>query len=212
MFQLFTGHQSAIGISKNQPAKLAAFEAHFDSSAAAPLYLFGWVNEEKQEVELGLAVPKLLSFLTYGDWKQPVVGINSFPPEDRPPINLVFQSYHIMVTIGFLIITISILGIILLLRGKLFTKKWFLTLLVFSVLLPQIANQLGWISAEVGRQPWIVYGLLRTSDVLSKVVTAGQVLFSLILFIVIYSLFFLLFIYLLDKKIKHGPSDVVNEG
>ena len=89
-----------------------------------------------------------------------------------------------------------------------FGKKWFLYILVFSVLLPQIANQLGWISAEVGRQPWIVYGLLRTSDALSKVVEANQVLFSLILFTIIYLLLFILFIYLLNEKIQKGPEEI----
>lgn len=207
LFQLFTGHQSAIGISKNQPAKLAAYEAHYDSSAAAPLYLFGWVDEQKQEVKFGVAVPGLLSYLLYGDTKKEVVGLNSFKPEDRPPVNIVFQAYHFMVAIGFFLIGISILSLIYLRRGKLFETRWLLWILVFSVLGPQIANQIGWIAAEVGRQPWIVYGLLRTSDALSKVVEANQVIFSLILFFVIYFLLFVLFIYLLNEKIQHGPEE-----
>ncbi|KUG26416.1 cytochrome d ubiquinol oxidase subunit i [hydrocarbon metagenome] len=207
LFQLITGHQSAIGVSKNQPAKLAAYEAHFDSSAAAPLYLFGWVDEQKQEVKFGVAVPELLSFLLYGDTKREVTGLNAFNPEDRPPVNIVFQAYHFMVAIGFFLIAISILSLIYLKRNKLFETRWLLWILVFSVLGPQIANQIGWIAAEVGRQPWIVYGLLRTSDALSKVVEANQVIFSLILFFVIYSLLFVLFIYLLNEKIQHGPEE-----
>ena len=206
LFQLFTGHQSAMGVSENQPAKLAAFEAHFDSSAAAPLYLFGWVNEDQQKVRFGLAIPKLLSFLIYGNFNQPVTGLNAFTPEDRPPVNFVFQTYHIMVTIGFLIIGISLLGLFLWWRGNLFKSKLYLYVLIFSVFLPQMANQLGWFSAEVGRQPWIVYGLLRTSDGLSKVVDSGQIWFSLILFFMIYCLLFILFIFLLNEKIKHGPE------
>lgn len=206
LFQLITGHQSAIGVSKNQPAKLAAYEAHFDSSAAAPLYLFGWVDEQKQEVKFGVAVPGLLSFLLYGDTKREVTGLNAFNPEDRPPVNIVFQAYHFMVAIGFFLIAISILSIIYLKRNKLFETRWLLWVLVFSVLGPQIANQIGWIAAEVGRQPWIVYGLLRTSESLSKVVEANQVIFSLVLFFVIYSLLFVLFIYLLNEKIQHGPE------
>ncbi len=207
LFQLFTGHQSAIGVSKNQPAKLAAYEAHFDSSAAAPLYLFGWVDEQKQEVKFGVAVPGLLSYLLYGDTKREITGLNAFNPEDRPPVNIVFQAYHFMVAIGFFLIAISILSLIYLKRNKLFETRWLLWILVFSVLGPQIANQIGWIAAEVGRQPWIVYGLLRTSDALSKVVEANQVIFSLILFFVIYSLLFVLFIYLLNEKIQHGPEE-----
>ena len=206
LFQLFTGHQSAMGVSENQPAKLAAFEAHFDSSAVAPLYLFGWVDEEAQEVKFGIEIPEMLSFLIAGDTEYEVTGLNAFKPEDRPPVNIVFQTYHLMVAIGMGLIGISLLGLFLLWRKKLFESKWFLVILVFSVLLPQAANQLGWISAEVGRQPWIVYGLLRTSDALSKAVSADQVLFSLIMFFLIYALLFVLFLYLLNEKIKKGPE------
>jgi len=208
LFQLFTGHQSSVGVSENQPAKLAAFEAHYDSSAVAPLYLFGWVDDEKQTVKYGVAIPGLLSYLIYGDFDHPVTGLNAYPKDERPPVNLVFQTYHLMVAIGFALIAISLAGLFLLWRGSLFRTKWYLYILVFSVLLPQTANQLGWISAEVGRQPWIVYHLLRTSDALSKVVTEGQIWFSIILFILIYSLLFVLFLYLLNEKIKHGPEPV----
>jgi cytochrome d ubiquinol oxidase subunit I len=208
LFQLFTGHQSAVGISKTQPAKLAAFEAHYDSLAPGDLYLVGWVNDQKQEVNLGIKIPGMLSYLIYGDTQKPVIGINAFKPEDRPPINIVFQSYHLMVAVGFGLIAISVIGVLLIWRGKLFNKRWLLWIFVFSVLGPQIANQLGWISAEVGRQPWIVYELLRTSEGLSKVVDANQVMFSLILFTLIYALLFVLFLYLLNEKIKHGPEEV----
>lgn len=207
LFQLFTGHKSAVGISETQPAKLAAFEAHYDSSAAGDLYLFGWVNDQKQEVNLGIKIPGMLSYLIHGDPDKPVTGLNAFKPEDRPPVNIVFQSYHLMVAIGFFLIGISLLGLILLRKEKIFEMKWLLRFFVIAVLGPQIANQLGWISAEVGRQPWIVYNLLRTSEGLSKVVTANQVLFSLILFTVVYALLFILFLYLLNEKIKHGPED-----
>ncbi len=207
LFQLFSGHQSAVGISKTQPAKLAAFEAHFDSSAAAPLYLFGWVNQKNQEVKFGVAIPGLLSYLIYGDSHKPVTGLNAFNKNDIPPVNIVFQSYHLMVAIGFTLIAISLFSIFLWWRKKLFDHKWFLYVLVFSVLGPQLANQLGWISAEVGRQPWIVYNLLRTSEALSKAVESSQIVFSLILFGLIYLLLFILFIYLLNEKIQHGPED-----
>jgi cytochrome d ubiquinol oxidase subunit I len=206
LFQLFTGHKSAVGISETQPAKLAAFEAHFDSSAAGDLYLFGWVNEEKQEVKFGAKIPGMLSYLVYGDSKKPLIGLNAFKPEDRPPVNIVFQSYHIMVAIGFMLIILGIIAAFSWRSEKLFNKKWLMRIFIFAVLGPQIANQLGWISAEVGRQPWIVYGLLRTSEGLSKVVSAEQVMFSLILFTIIYALLFVLFIYLLNEKIKHGPE------
>lgn len=207
LFQLFTGHRSAVGISETQPAKLAAFEAHYDSSGVGDLYLFGWVNDNKQEVKLGFKIPGMLSYLVHGDSKKPLTGLNAFKPEDRPPVNIVFQSYHLMVAVGFGLIALSLIGIFMLWRGKLFEKRWLLWIFVFSVLGPQVANQLGWISAEVGRQPWIVYNLLRTSEALSKVVTANQVLFSLILFTLVYALLFVLFLYLLNEKIKHGPEE-----
>ena len=206
LFQLFTGHRSAVGISETQPAKLAAFEAHYDSFNVGDLYLFGWVNDSKQEVKFGFKIPGMLSYLIYGDSKKPVTGLNAFKPEDRPPVNIVFQSYHLMVAVGFGLIALSLIGVFMLWRGKLFEKRSLLWIFVFSVLGPQLANQLGWISAEVGRQPWIVYNLLRTSEALSKVVTANQVLFSLILFTLVYFLLFILFIYLLNEKIKHGPE------
>lgn len=207
LFQLITGHQSAVGISKTQPAKLAAFEAHYDSSAVGDLYLFGWVNESKQEVNFGLKIPGMLSYLIYGDAAKPVTGLNSFNKKDIPPINIVFQSYHLMVAIGFLLIGLSMLGLFLWWKNKIQSYRWVLWIFVFSVLGPQFANQLGWISAEVGRQPWIVYGLLRTSEGLSKVVEANQVVFSLIMFSVVYTLLFTLFLYLLNEKIKHGPEE-----
>jgi len=207
LFQLFTGHKSAVGVSENQPAKLAAMEAHYDSSASADLYLFGWVNERDQMVKYGIAIPGMLSFLIYGDTEKPVTGLNNFPENERPPVNIVFQSYHLMVAIGFFLIGVTMLGTFLWWRGKLFDHKWLLWVFVFSVLGPQIANQIGWITAEVGRQPWIVYGLLRTSEGLSKAVTAEQIMFSLILFAIIYLFLFILFIYLLNEKIQHGPEE-----
>lgn len=208
LFQLFTGHRSAVGVHENQPAKLAAMEAVFEDQTNAPLYLFGWVDEDNQKVNYGVAVPGMLSYLIGFNTNTKVTGLNSFKEEDRPPVNIVFQAYHLMVAIGFALIGISLLGILFWWRGTLFKQRWMLWIFVFSVLLPQIANQIGWITAEVGRQPWIVYGLLRTSQGLSKAVEAGQVMFSLILFMLIYLGLFILFIYLLNEKIKHGPEDV----
>ncbi len=212
VLQLITGHSSAEGVAENQPAKLAAYEAHFEASAPADLYLIGWVDEDAKRT-YGLQVPGMLSWLIHGDVNAPVAGLNAFASEDRPPVNIVFQSYHAMVGIGMLLILISVLSGIYLWRNRLFRTRWLLWALVFSVLGPQFANQLGWLSAEVGRQPWIVYRLLRTSDALSASVTANEVLTSLILFGLIYLLLFVLFVYLLNEKIQHGPVDVsVREG
>ncbi|WP_028787892.1 cytochrome ubiquinol oxidase subunit I [Terrimonas ferruginea] len=205
--QLLSGHSSADGVAKNQPAKLAAMEGHFDSASAAPMYLFGWVDKKNQQTK-GLAIPGGLSFLTHQDFNAPVTGLNAFPEDQRPSqINAVFQLYHLMISIGMLLIALTVYATWLWYRGKLFEKKWLMMIFAFSVLLPQIANQAGWFAAEMGRQPWVVYGLLRTSDALSKNVKAEQVLFSLILFTLVYTTLFVLFIYLFNKKVKHGPVD-----
>lgn len=208
--QLFTGHNSAEGVAVNQPAKLAAMEGHFNEEAPADLYLFGWVDKEKQEVT-GLKVPGGLSFMLHQDFETPVTGLNAFVEEDRPSqINAVFQFYHLMVAIGMFLIALSVFALVQWKRGKLFENKWLLWVFVFSAILPQLANQFGWFAAEMGRQPWVVYGLLRTSDALSKSVQANQVLFSLILFFLVYSVLFLLFIYLMNKAIQKGPSKEID--
>lgn len=213
IMQLVTGHSSAATLAQTQPAKLAAFEGHYAASAPAGLYLLGWVDETDEET-IGIQIPGFLSFLIAFDTQTPVTGLKAFPPEDRPPVNLVFQSYHLMVAIGMLLILLAVVGAITYRSGQLFKMRWLLWVFVFSVLLPQAANQLGWFSAEVGRQPWIVYGLLRTSEALSKSVTASEVVISLVLFALIYILLFVLFLYLLNEKIQHGPVDdrVAEEG
>lgn len=206
--QLLSGHSSAEVVAEHQPAKLAALEGHYDSLALADLYLFGWVDQEAEEVH-GLAIPGGLSMLLDGmQGEEKVKGLNYFAEDERPKnVNAVFQFYHIMVAIGMFLIGLTTLLAVQYFRGRLFEQRWLLRLAMWSVLLPQIANQAGWFAAEMGRQPWVVYKLLRTSDALSKAVTANQVWFSLIMFTLIYLVLFLLFIYLLNKKIQHGPED-----
>lgn len=204
--QLFTGHRSAENIAEYQPAKLAAFEGHYDSLAVGDLYLVGWVNEKEKTVQ-GIAIPKFLTFLVHQDFTTPIKGLDAFPKDEIPTkVNAVFQLYHIMISVGMVLIGLSTLAAFLWWRGKLFAYKWLMQVFVWSVLLPQIGNQVGWFAAEMGRQPWIVYGLLKTSEALSKTVTAEQIWFSLILFTLVYVLLFALFIYLLNKKIQHGPE------
>jgi cytochrome d ubiquinol oxidase subunit I len=165
---------------------------------------FGWVDEEAQRF-VGVSIPGMLSFLVHGDAAKPVTGLRAFPPQDRPPVNPVFQAYHAMIGIGMGLIGLSLLGAFLWWRGSLFETRWLLRVFVAAVLGPQMANQLGWFTAEVGRQPWIVYGLMRTADAGSPSVTSGQILASLGLFLLIYLALFILFIFLLDQKIRHGP-------
>ena len=206
LLQLYSGDSSARGVAKNQPAKLAAFEGLYNTTPNAPLVIAGWVDEKNERV-MGLQWPGLLSLLVYNNVHTPVTGLNDFPVQDRPPVTASFVFFHGMVMIGFVLIVIAALGCFYSWRKVLFQKRWMLWILVFSALGPQIANQLGWFAAEVGRQPWIVYGLLRTPEGLSAVVKANVVLTSLILFTVIYFLLFTVFIYLLKDKIQHGPDD-----
>jgi cytochrome d ubiquinol oxidase subunit I len=211
LMQLFTGHRSADGVAVNQPAKLAAFEGHYDSSAVADMYIVGYVSESTEKVS-GLYIPKGLTFLLHQDFTTPVKGLNAFPKRDRPSqVNAVFQFYHLMVASGMFMISLTLLSVFLWWRGKLFAYSWLMLTYSFAVVVPQLANQFGWFSAEMGRQPWVVYGLLRTSDALSKPVKAEQILFSLILFTLVYALLFVLFMYLLTKKIQHGPDEVYAE-
>ncbi|MBP7397709.1 MAG: cytochrome ubiquinol oxidase subunit I [Flavobacterium sp.] len=205
--QLLSGHSSADGVAVNQPAKLAAMEGHFEKNAPADLYLMGWVNKKDQTVT-GIGIPGGLSFLVHQDFKAPIKGLNDFPEQDRPSqINAVFQFYHIMVAIGLFLIALTFYASFLWFKGKLFDTKWLLTIFSYSVLLPQIANQVGWFTAEMGRQPWVVYGQLRTSQAFSQEVSANQIVFSLVLFTLVYSLLLVLFLYSVNKKVKHGPYD-----
>jgi len=212
LLQLVTGHSSADGIAHNQPAKLAAFEGHYEASAPAAMYLVGWVDDENERVS-GIKIDGLLSYLVHWDTHTPITGLRAFARQDRPPVNLVFQSYHLMVTIGMGLIGLSLLGLLYWWRGKLFSTRWLLKLFAVAVLGPQVANQVGWLSAEVGRQPWIVQGLLRTTDAVSPKVSSGEIWASLIIFGLVYVLLFAVFVYLLDHKIKHGPVfDDAREG
>ncbi len=212
VLQLVSGHYSATVVEKHQPAKLAAYEAHYPEYEAAPYHLIGWVDEKNEKV-YGISIPGLLSLLLSGDPNKPIVGLRAFPPEDRPLVNIVFQTYHGMVIIGSGLILLSWVGLLLWWRKKLFNFKWLLWIFVLSVLGPQFANQLGWFSAEIGRQPFIVYNLLRTEEAFSKTVTTGEVITSLVFFGVIYLMLTALFIYLLNDKIQHGPvDDQVKEG
>ena len=206
LLQLVSGHSSADGVAKNQPEKLAAMEGHF-KTGPGDAYIIGWVDKKNEETH-GLSIPKGLSYMVHFNGDAPVTGLDQYPEEDRPgQVNAVFQFYHIMVAIGMFLIALTLYASFLLWRGKLYNKRWLLHIFVWSVLLPQIGNQVGWFAAEMGRQPWIVYKLLRTSEALSKSVSANQILFAIILFTVIYIILFALFIYLMNKKIVHGIDE-----
>lgn len=207
VLQGITGDRSGRYVTEHQPAKLAAFEGLFQTQTEAPMYLFGRVNVEKERIDYGLAVPGLLSFLAKGDVDAEITGLDQFPKEDWPRVQVLFQTYRVMIYLWGAMTALVLIALWKWKKGSLFSCRWLLRSLVASVFFPQIANQVGWISAEMGRYPWIVYNLLRIPDGLSKTVTAEQVASSMILFCTVYLLLFILFIYQLDQKIKRGPDD-----
>ncbi len=202
--QLASGHGSAVTVAEHQPAKLAAFEGIYETGPDADLTVLGWVDEEARTAR-GIRIPGLLSVLVGGSRETVVTGLDDIPVDERPPVQPVFQFYHLMVAIGMTLIALAWGGALLAWRGVLFRSRLLQWVFVLAVLLPQAANQLGWAAAEVGRQPWIVHGLMRTSDAVSDTIGAGQVLFSLILFTIIYLALFVVFFVLLDHKIRKGP-------
>jgi cytochrome d ubiquinol oxidase subunit I len=185
---------------------MAAFEGLFDTTSNASLALAGWVDDAAGRSSV-IGIPGLLSYLLHGDAEKPVRGLNEFERKNWPPVNASFQFYHLMIVAGIGLVAIGALGFLVFWHGSIFERRWLLWLLVLSVLGPQIGNEAGWFAAETGRQPWIVYGLLRTSESLSKVVSAEAVLGSIILFSAVYALLFAAFIYLLNDKIQHGPDE-----
>lgn len=206
VLQLISADVTARGVAVNQPPKLAAMEGIYETTSRAPLNLIGWVNSETEEVT-SIKIPGLLSFLTYRDINAPVTGLNAFPRDEWPNVPAVFQAYHAMITMWGLMFLVVALSIWQVKRGRLEKTKWLLWALIWSVLFPQIANQAGWMTAEMGRQPWIVWGLLRTSEGVSRSIVASQVVGSLITLAIIYIALLALFLYLVDAKIKHGPEE-----
>ena len=195
-------------VAEYQPAKLAAMEGVYETTdQGTPMVLFGIPDSKAKTMRYAVEVPGLLSFLVHGDTSKPVSGLDQFEP-DIPPVAIPFFSFHVMVGLGLYFIVLTLYGLWCYKRGTLFQKKWLLWVFVLSVFGPFIANQLGWITAEVGRQPWIVYNLLRTGDAVSPGLSGSYVLGSIIMFAVIYLLLFAVWIFLLNEKIHKGPEAV----
>lgn len=207
VLQLISGDSSARLVSKYQPAKLAAMEGVYKTRPATPASVIGWVDTSGEKVN-SIKIPGALSLMTYRDLTTPVTGLDQIPRDEWPNVQLTFQTYHIMVYMWTLMFLIALLGLIFWRRKTLEKKKWFLWSMIISVAFPHIGQQCGWVTAEVGRQPWIVYKLLRTSEGVSTVIRSGQVFGSITMFLVIYILLFVLFLFLLDRKIKHGPEAI----
>jgi len=209
--QLSTGHLHAVQVAHTQPAKLAAFEGLFTTQRHAPLVLFGFLDERNKTVHYAIRAPGLLSFLISFRSSDKVTGLDAFPRSEWPPLRLTFYPFHVMVGIGLYLIFFSILGLALAGRKRLFTARTYLIAAVCTIPLPFVANELGWITAEVGRQPWIVYGVMRTGDATSSNVPAGQVIFSLVFFSLLYIVFTIAWIIAARRELRHGPEEVEAE-
>jgi cytochrome d ubiquinol oxidase subunit I len=203
---LVVGHFHSVQVGDTQPAKMAAFEGLFETEEGASLTLFGFPDTENQTLRLGIRVPKMLSFLLHADPDATVTGLDQFPREEWPPVAVTFYSYHLMFMLGMLFILIPWVGIFL--REKRYTNTLFLRMLLYTTPLPLIALELGWMAAEFGRQPWAVYELLKTEDAASVTVPAGQILATIILFILVYAAILGLLVFLLKRKFEHGPEPI----
>jgi cytochrome d ubiquinol oxidase subunit I len=205
---LIFGPNMAIEVTNQQPLKLASMEGLWQSKSCAPMFLAGWVDTTNQTTS-GISVPCLLSFLAYQDINATVSGIDSFAPAPPPPINLLFQAYHFMLAAGSLLVPIGLLAGLLFLWGRrLYRSRLALWLLVITVFMGEAAITAGWWTAEIGRQPWVVYNVLKTADGVSPLLTAVDVVTSLGMFIALYSMLLVLFLYLMNKKIHEGPEEL----
>jgi cytochrome d ubiquinol oxidase subunit I len=198
------GHEHAKQVAHTQPEKFAAIEGLYSSQTGAPLVLFGIVDATPPAgLNAEVKIPGLLSWMAFGSIDAHVQGLEEFPPDEIPPLWLTFVSFHNMVVLGMYFIGVTLLGLFFLYRKRLLNMKWYLKLLIISIPLPVLACQFGWVAAEVGRQPWVVYRVLKTVDAASVNVTAGEILFSIILFSLIYIFLFALYLFLSIREVNH---------
>ena len=206
LWVILEGDMHAKHVTKVQPAKLAAMESLWNTTSKAPVYIFAVPDEqnERNAVEIG-AIPGLLSFLGHGDFSAKVKGLKEFPKSERPPVLLTFLSFRVMVALGTYFVVMMVIGIFI--RKRLLENPWYLKLMMVSIPLPFLAHTAGWVLAEVGRQPWIVYGLMKTADAVSPI-AVSQVAVSLAAFILVYGLLGGVGYYLIAKYARLGPDAV----
>jgi cytochrome d ubiquinol oxidase subunit I len=212
ILQIFpTGDGQGRQVANLQPVTLAAMEGLFAGQPNAPLVIVGQPNEQQGKIDNPLEVPGALSMLTYRRWSAHVRGLDAFPKQDWPGnIPLLYYSYHIMVGLGTIFVAVMVVAVLLLWRGWLFQAKWMLWILMLLAPFPYIANTAGWMTAELGRQPWLVYGLMRTETGYSAEVSAGNGMFTLLGFMGTYTVLSILFLFLLHREIEAGPVAEVN--
>jgi cytochrome d ubiquinol oxidase subunit I len=202
-----TGDGEAKQVFAYQPIKGAAMEGLFHTERGAGLVLIGQPNLDTLTLDNPLIVPDFLSFLTYHRWNAEMRGLDTFPRNDWPNnVSLLYYAYHIMVGLGTILLGIATVAVLLLWGGRLFRARWLLWILMFSFPFPYIATTAGWMTTELGRQPWVAYGLMRTAAGASPLVGSGSVLFTLLGFLGLYALLGLLFFFLVMEMIWHGPS------
>ena len=203
--QIFAGDQHGLNVRQHQPLKVAAMEGLWETTRGAPLLLFALPDQKAETNHYEIAVPNLASLILTHEWDGEVIGLKSVPPADRPPVLQVFWSFRVMVGIGFAMLCLAWAGVLFLLRRTLERQSWLLRLLVLAGPSGFVATLAGWYVAEMGRQPWVVYGLLRTADAVSPV-PAGSILTTLLLFIATYSVLFAAFLYYGAKLVRQGPD------
>ncbi|HEX2715502.1 MAG TPA: cytochrome ubiquinol oxidase subunit I [Candidatus Acidoferrales bacterium] len=209
--QLFpTGDMDGRSVTAHQPLKLATMEGLFETQYGAPLAIIGMPDTTQRTLLDPVVVPEALSFLAYGSFRAEVKGLNDYPQDLWPPVQLTYYAYHIMVGLGTIFIAVLLLGAFLWWRRVLFTTRWFLWVLVLLLPFPYIANEAGWVTTEVGRQPWLVYELLRTSAGASPTVVAGETIFTLLGFAGMYALIGLLSLLLALRLVLEGPEEPVS--
>lgn len=208
MFQIFpSGDGQGKNVALYQPVTLSAMEGLFETEQGASLVIIGQPDMENLTLDNPIKIPNLLSFLTYNRWGAKVKGLKEYQRKDWPDnIPLLYYSYHIMVGLGTIFAAIMVIGAFLLWRKKIFTARWFLWIVLLSFPFPYIANTAGWMVAELGRQPWLIYGLMRTSEGMSPNVSSGNAMFTLLGFAGLYLVLGILFIILTLKEINHGPE------
>ena len=208
LLQLFpTGDMQGKMIANNQPVTLAAMEGLFETESGAPIVVLGQPDVQNRKLDNPLLLPNMLSFLTYKKWSANVRGLEAFPEDQWPDtIALLYYSYHVMVGLGTIFIAVMLLAALALWRGKLYNSRWMLWLLMLCVPLPYIANTAGWMTAELGRQPWLIYGLMRTAHGISPKVNAGNAWFTLIGFMGLYTVLGILWLFLVYREIDLGPD------
>jgi len=208
-----TGDGQGKNIARYQPTTLAAMEGLFETVRGAPLAILGQPDIDRQRLDNPLTVPRALSFLTYRRWRAEVKGLDSFPRDTWPDnIPLLYYSYHIMVGLGTIFIAITLLAVAALARGWIYGSRPLLWMLMLSVPFPYIATIAGWTTAELGRQPWLIYGLMRTAGGSSPYVSAGNGLFTLIGFMGMYLVLGMLFLFLIYLEIERGPGAAAEAG